>query len=386
MKRVLLYYRYFRSLGGGEFLPICFAAELQKKCKVTLALDWSDGLDRAASKLGLPLDSGNLDVVQLMPIGTCPAQQSMKLSVARSRALKRLAKECDVCISLANPIDFGRPSHHFITNITIGDEDFSNFALGIGRSPLSTRIKNTILNHTLRPLLGMSSKRKLISDQRNRIYPNSRYMADLLRQFYGPFVGDVFYPPTLFRPESPLEAGNRPLDVLYIGRICVEKRIEDIVDIVTRVRGLSGKDVHLVVAGALDATEYVDKLKILASQRKWFRLVGPVYGREKDTFLQSGSFAIHTERVEAFGISVTEYLKAGLIPIVPDEGGSCEIVDNPALTYHTINDAARILLNLISNNDFRESQQRLCADRANIFSQEAYLVRQRKLLSDIVGC
>lgn len=367
-------------------MPICFASALQKICKVTLALDWSDGLDRAASKLGLPLSNENLDVVQLMPAGASPAQQSMMLSVVRSRALKRLSKECDVCISLANPIDFGRPAHHFITNITIGDENFTNFALGIGRSPLSTKIKNSILNHTLRPLLGMSSKKKLISDQRNRIYPNSRYIADLLRRFYGPFAGEVFYPPTLFCPESPSEAENRTLDVLYMGRICAEKRIEDIVDIVTRVRDLSGKDVHLAAAGELDATDYVDKLKMLANQRKWFRLVGPVYGREKDTFLQSGSFAIHTERVEAFGISVTEYLKAGLVPIVPDEGGSCEVVDNAALTYHTIDDAANILLRLIANIDFRRNQQRLCAERAGIFSQDAYLGRQSKLLSDIVGC
>ena len=163
MKRVLLYYRYFRSLGGGEIMPICFASALQKTCKVTLALDWSNGLDRAASKLDLPLGNENLDVIQLMPVGTSPAQQSMKLSVARSRVLKRLSKECDVCISLANPIDFGCPAHHFITNITVGDEDFTNFALGIGRSPLSTKIKNAILNHTLRPFFGMSSKRRLRS-------------------------------------------------------------------------------------------------------------------------------------------------------------------------------------------------------------------------------
>ena len=39
MKNILLYYNFSYPLGGGDYLPLTFAAELQKNCQVTLAVD-----------------------------------------------------------------------------------------------------------------------------------------------------------------------------------------------------------------------------------------------------------------------------------------------------------------------------------------------------------
>ena len=89
-------------------------------------------------------------------------------------------------------------------------------------------------------------------------------------------------------------------------------------------------------------------------------------------------------REEAFGISITEYLKAGLIPIVPDEGGACEVIDNRELVFHTSEEAADILVKLLNDAEFRERQRRRCEERAGVFSKAAYLERQHKLLKDIV--
>ena len=110
-----------------------------------------------------------------------------------------------------------------------------------------------------------------------------------------------------------------------------------------------------------------------------------MYGHDKDMLLLSSTYAIHAMRKEAFGISVTEYLKAGIIPIVPDEGGTPEIVDSPDLTYHTKEDAAQILARLISDNAFREAQRRHCSARAELFSRSAYMERQNTLLEDILN-
>jgi glycosyltransferase involved in cell wall biosynthesis len=123
----------------------------------------------------------------------------------------------------------------------------------------------------------------------------------------------------------------------------------------------------------------------MAKERDWLKFVGALYGEEKARFLTSGSYAIHAERDEAFGISIAEYLASGLIPIVPDEGGTPEIVDSRALTYRTNEDAAQILAHLLSDAGFRENQQRHCVERAKLFSREAYLERQGKLLAEIVG-
>jgi glycosyltransferase involved in cell wall biosynthesis len=89
-------------------------------------------------------------------------------------------------------------------------------------------------------------------------------------------------------------------------------------------------------------------------------------------------------RKEASGISVMEYLKAGLIPIVPDEGGACEVVDNRELAFHSNEEAASIPVRLLNDPGFREQQRRLCGERAKAFPKDACMERQHKLLQDIV--
>ena len=82
---------------------------------------------------------------------------------------------------------------------------------------------------------------------------------------------------------------------------------------------------------------------------------------------------------------MAEYLVAGLIPVVPDEGGTPEVVGSPALAYHADEDAVRILACLVTDRAFRDEQRRLCAERAKMFSRNAYRERQAKLLAEIVG-
>ena len=233
-------------------------------------------------------------------------------------------------------------------------------------------------------MLGIRSTRKIIADQREHIYSTSHYVESVLQGFYGSFNGSVFYPPTAF--ESKLKDVKRnPLQVNYIGRISEEKRIEDIVDIVERVRNSSGFDLTLLIAGQMEDTPYGKKLKTIAADKKWVRFVGQVLDETKERFLLSGTYAIHAERDETFGIAVTEYLKAGLIPIVPDEGGTMEIVNSPALAYQTIEDATAILTKLLQDEKFRQEQLAHCAERAKVFTMEAYLEKQRLTLEKILA-
>jgi glycosyltransferase involved in cell wall biosynthesis len=118
--------------------------------------------------------------------------------------------------------------------------------------------------------------------------------------------------------------------------------------------------------------------------KDWIDFPGALYGDAKTRFLFSGTYTIHAMREEACGISITEYMKADLIPIVPDEGGACEVADNPGLSFHTDDEAAAILTRLLNDPEFRELQRRKCADRAAVFSYGAYLARQHALLKSIL--
>ena len=390
MKNVLLYYSFSFALGGGEYLPLAFIAALQKMSNLTVAVDQASNFERSYRAFGsdLGIDLSRLKIVQVTPPDYDPRRHNVLASLRRFRRLKQLARRSDVCLSAASIMDFGKPAHHFINMLAFGDEAFTAFVHGkssrAGGGTMA-RAKRFFSNSILRPLLGMRSKRSIICDARQHIYPNSRYVEKLMKSFYGPFNSKVFYPPTLF--EAGHDAAARdPLKVVYIGRIIPDKRIEDLVAIVERARAVTGLDITFHVAGRLDQTpSYGRKLDTMAKERDWLKFVGALYGEEKVRFLTSGSYAIHAERDEAFGISIAEYLSSGLIPIVPDEGGTPEIVDSRALTYRTNEDAAQILARLLSDAGFRENQRRHSVERAKLFSREAYLERQGKLLAEIVG-
>lgn len=390
MKSVLLYYSFSFALGGGEYLPLAFIAALQKVCKLTVAVDMACNFERSCKAFGeaLDIDRSKFKIVEVTPPGYDPKRHNVFISFYRFRQLKRLAKSSDVCISTASIMDFGAPSHQFINMIAFGDDDFTNFAHNNASSfngGVVARAKRLFSDSILRPILGMRSKRKIICDRRQHIYPNSRYVEKLMTDFYGPINSTIFYPPTLFKAE-PASNVRDSLKVVYIGRIVPDKRIEDMVAIVEMARAITGVDVAFHVAGRLNQTpSYGKKLEAMAKERPWLKFVGALYGAEKAQFLTSGTYAIHAERDEAFGISVAEYLVSGLIPIVPDEGGTPEIVASPALSYHTNDDAAKILAHLLSDAAFREERRRHCANCAKRFSREAYFERQSQLLADILA-
>ena len=192
----------------------------------------------------------------------------------------------------------------------------------------------------------------------------------------------VFYPPTTFDFPAAGEARD-PLKVVCIGRIFPPKRVTEIIAAVSRARELSGKDLTLDIAGDLPPSAYSDSVRDLAARNGWISLKGPLYGEDKRRFLPTGTYAVHAQRDEAFGIAVTEYLKAGVVPIVPDAGGSREVVDNPALAYGSVEDAAQILSRLVCDASFRDEMVRHCRARAETFSRSAYRERQRRLLEEI---
>ena len=62
-----------------------------------------------------------------------------------------------------------------------------------------------------------------------------------------------------------------------------------------------------------------------------------------------------------------------------------EIVNNPELTYHTNEEAAKILVRLQQDQAFYETQLAHCRERAKAFSMQAYLENQHKVLSAILA-
>jgi glycosyltransferase involved in cell wall biosynthesis len=389
-KKILIYYYMFgETLGGSDYLPLLFIEELQRRGNsVTLALDWKSDIEHAAKHYDVKIDLQAVNVVLVKPENSVLRRLDAVLPFYRTRQLKKLAKHADVCISCANMFDFGKPAHHVVFLMRLfGDNAFCDFFMH--RKPLSglslfkRKLRTFLAETVLRPLLGMRSTRTILADHREHIYVPSRYVANTMRAFYGDFNCTVFYPPTTFEI-PPMAIERAPLRVVYLGRVQKEKGISEIIGIVERARAVSGQDIQLHIAGPLAPGEYADTIRRTVSEKPWIRLLGPVYGNDKAAFLLGGTYAVHARRDEEFGISIAEYLKAGIIPIVPDEGGSKEVVDAPSLTYRTDEDAARILARLLIDGSFRKEQADHCKERAKEFSFGQYMKHQNRILDRIM--
>jgi len=383
MKNVLLYYNFSYPLGGGDILPLTFASWLQSRCELTLAVDSKAGFRRALEAFGVSLDAERINVAPLLPDGINSRSHNFYWSYRRSLRLKRLAAKADICISAANVIDFGRPAHHFINMLSGVDHAFTAHS-GIVRP--ETSVKGFLVNEVIRPIAGMRSKKRIFADGRERFYSNSKYVHNRLAAFYGDFHDTIFYPPTTYEPEASVDAPERdPMRVICLGRISKEKRITDIIDVVERARRISGKDIKLTIAGPCGNGGYTMLVRQSVEARNWITLVDGVFGKAKDDLLRSGSFAVHARRDEEFGIAVTEYLKAGLISVVPDEGGSCEVVDKPELSYSSNEDAASKLARLVTDDAFAGAMREHCRSRALAFSRSEYEKREADLLGKILS-
>ena len=386
---VLLYHKQLTSLlGGGTFQPLAFIAELQKTCKVVLALNEGTDLASVARMAEIDIDAAKVQVVALDPESGFVRRHPALVALIRARRLKRLAKNAEICISTANVVDFGKPGHHFVYLLSqFGGHAFYDYLMPakgrFGLKRLYRRFSTALYENVAKPLFGLRPLGKIIADRRECIYPTSKYVEGIVKGFYGPFNSHVFYPPTIFEFGDP-SVSRDPLLAVYVGRIFAPKRITDHVAIAEKARELTGKDLKLHVAGKLTDGPYVALLEIMAAERPWLKLVGPVYGKDKESFMLSATYALHAERDEAFGIAVTEYLKAGIVPVVPDAGGAREVVDNPSLSFRTNDEAARILARLVEDGGFRDEQRRLCRARAAEFTLAAYQSRQREVIARIV--
>lgn len=389
-KKVLIYHRSLdATASGGEFLPLTLISELQRRhCEVTLALDWPSDVAACAQRFGVEIDADAIHIMYIKPRNRFIRDIDVVLPFYRSRLMKRHAKHFDVCISTFNLFDFGRPAHHFLLTLGINDNEFRDYYMhrpATGFRRVYRRLRSILANFVIRPLLGIRSPRAILKNPKERVYPTSLYVNRTMREFFGPFNGMPFYPPTTYNPGPVDDEAHDPLKVVYIGLLSPHKHLSDIISVVERARAMSGMDIKLDIGGRVERNRYCRHLKAICAKKEWVRFDGPKYGKEKDEFLCSGAYAVHATRVEAFGIAITEYLKAGLVPIVPDEGGACEIVDSKDLTYSTIDEAAGILVRLVTDKAFREGRQRHCRERALEFTSEKYAERQRALLDTILN-
>ena len=132
---------------------------------------------------------------------------------------------------------------------------------------------------------------------------------------------------------------RKPLSIAMIGRIVPNKRFEEAVDIVRKVRD-AGLDVRLTIVGRVN-TAYGRRFARKYRKHSWVTIAANASAKEKETVLARATLGLHTYQHEHFGIAVGEMIHAGVLPIVFDGGGVVELAFDRALRFSTKLEAAQ---------------------------------------------
>ena len=381
--RLLFYSPLSLSGNGGVSFFLAHAVDLLKeRCRITIALPNRPNWEAVNAKYQSHLNEDDVKVVIVKPMSHWVRFLRLSFNCCEPHpVLRREALRNDLCASFLNIGYFGKPAVHFAADVYITDE------LGIKRprielwNPLRRSFRGRIrmicrgrlisAKRFLQSVLGHHRRlRKALIKNGDCVVANSRWIASFFEKANFPVV--LLYPPVVTEfPHVPL--ADRIADFVCIGRISHQKRIERMVEILAEVRRRSGREFLFHIIGELKDDPYSEYIKELARRYSWITLEGSLFGAEKEKLLTGCRYAIHACEFEAFGISVAEYLKAGCIPFVPDEGECAEIVGSSEFCYAGAEDAVGKILRFLEQDEAeQEKVQARMLERGRLFTLEKF--------------
>ncbi|GIW70676.1 MAG: hypothetical protein KatS3mg102_0218 [Planctomycetota bacterium] len=326
--------------GGAEAAAIWGLQALREQHELTLlTLDRVD-LERLNAFYGTSLAAGQFRVRQpAAGLGRLLKGHRVRRAFFQ-RFCSGVHKEFDLLVSTHNPLDVGVPALHLVADFSWSPQTWWELQGPLHRTALRSIHRLAGLRTAYGLLvrwLARPSGRDLFSGQ-DRIVANSRFTAEVLRERLGIEPAGVLYPPVCGAAD-PLPFARREPGFVCLGRLRPEKRIEQIIEILARVRD-RGHRVHLHVVGGPLASGYARSLRRLARARgDWVVWEGERIGREKWELLARHRFGIHACQGESFGIAVAEMCKAGCVVFAPDRGGPAEILADRRLLFRTTEEA-----------------------------------------------
>lgn len=381
--RILCIYTFpLPDRGGGFCLPTHAIDILKERCQITFFLPSQPDWDFVNAKFNSNISESDVQVEIDKPMTRWfKLLNSFFYPGTLSPDFRRMTQCYDLCICFANIGYVGRPTVHFVTDVSALD------AVGIKRPQCRfwtpscltfrdraqkkiTRVVKFGLRF-LRSVYGSQRRlRKALIKNGDRVVANSRWIASFFEKEN--FLVDLLYPPvTAEFPYFPF--AQRGADFVCIGRIVSLKRIEKMIEILAEVRRRSGREFQFHIAGQFADAPYPRFIKELASRHSWITLEGFLFGAEKEKFLTDYRYAIHACEFEAFGIAVAEYLKAGCIPFVPNEGGAAEVVGFPELCYADTEDAVEKICCFLEKDETEQAEmQARTLERGRLFAIEKF--------------
>jgi glycosyltransferase involved in cell wall biosynthesis len=370
-RRVLVAHPSLNGDGGADQVA---AWTLQALC---------DDFDVTLLTAGVPVDFERVDAfceTALADSGievrvALPAMQSllnrspMRLALLRIalmlRDLRRFERRerFDCVVSTFNEMDFGRPGIqyvHFPWSAVPRPEWERRW---FNRSALAVRAYHA----AVRAVGGISRE----GMRANTCIANSRFVADHVERTLG--VDCTVVSPPVPGRYSPPPWSERRQEMICVGRISPEKRIDEVIEIVRQVRD-RGHPLGLRIFGLPEAPAYVNKLQNTArTLGDWVAIEIGVPRERLREAMQSARFGIHAMRDEHFGIAIGEMLRAGCVTFAHDSGGPAEILDGEEdLLFGDLDDAVAKISRVLTSEENIEALRSRLAERAASFTTERF--------------
>lgn len=181
--------------------------------------------------------------------------------------------------------------------------------------------------------------------------------------------------------------GSRPLKVLYLSNLLIEKGIVDYVSVAKQFdHGLEFVIAGKTLSSGCDGDIFVsDLLQVLPSNCKY---LGPVYGEEKFNLLKSSDVLIFPSvyPTEAQPIVLIEAMAFGVVPISYDRPYLSDVFSKDdgcgfVIQEHDISSICGMLTDFMQDMGLLHHAMVACWSRAALFSKEAF---DERILSAIV--
>jgi glycosyltransferase involved in cell wall biosynthesis len=225
----------------------------------------------------------------------------------------------------------------------------------------------------------------LAGDDAGTIVANSKFSQSVTERYLGKRALVINPPVTSSRIALYANSGNRKNTVITISRFRSAKGLEIIPKIASYL-----KDCEFVLIGIVDngsercLKELSEEIERLQVQDRVHIFKNKAYSFTLAA-LSTAKVFLHTQRTEAFGMSIVESMAAGCVPIVPRTGGPwLDILDQKqgkyGYSYGSVQEAAEIIKMLVKNEGLRKEVSARARERAMVFDSSVF---ERKIL-DVV--
>lgn len=370
--------------GGSEATAMWALHALQDRAKVTFTtaspVDWDD-LNATYGTAVSP------DKVTLLPAPRLPGVNTGTVVAFWQRAwferyCRTLGGRFDVCLSAYNPIRFGTRAIQLVGDFSF--DESCRLALYPNASEQAHHRPSIVRQAYLAMGENLSGHRDETSfETGDLVVANSAWTAAKLREHFPLETVPVLYPPSM--PVSASAGERAPLGFVAMSRITPEKEIETILAVLDRVRA-AGRPATLDLLGSFGNDSYSRRIRRMVDDRRdWVRTPGFLGPREKAALFASRFFGVHACRVEAFGIAVAEMAAAGLIPFVPADGGSREIVGDDSLVFRDADDAVGKILTVLDRPESHAPLRRSLGENVARFAPDRFAENLAGIVQDFLG-